>query len=354
MTQKAYIAGTGMITSIGGNTAMTAAAVKAKVSGYKASQFFNMQGYQITMASVPDEVFSSVDVEIETGELYCDQFDRIIKMAIIAIREAVSQQSIKKPIPLILALPELEQTEDYVPLELLLANLVNQKDLMLRAGEIQCVSTGRAAGIQGLELAIKTLFEKGEDYVLIGGSDSFEDAKRLYDLDETDRLLAQNRMDGFAVGEGACFILLTLQPELALKHNGHIISLALPGSSQEVGHYYSDKIYKGDGLDNAFKHALVDCAENSIDTIYSSMNGENHWAKEYGVATIRNKHFFKESVKTEHPADCFGDLGVATGTGLLGLSAESLLKDKNQKKQLVYSSSDGAWRSAVQVEKICM
>lgn len=341
-----------MITSIGGNTAMTAAAVKAKVSGYKASNFFNMQGFPITMASVPHDIFSSVEADIETGELYCDQFDRIIKMAIIAIREALSQIPINKPVPLILAMPEVTQADDYVPLELLMTNLAKQKDLQLKFDKIQSVSTGRAAGIQGLELAIKTLFEKGEEYVLVGGSESYEDAKRLYDLDETDRLLAENRMDGFAVGEGAGFILLTRKPDRAMKKNGYIISLSSPGSSQEEGHYYSDKTYKGDGLDKAFKMALSGCTENSIDTVYTSMNGENYWAKEYGVASIRNKRVLKEAVKTEHPADCYGDLGIATGTVMLGLSANNLWNDPEQKHQLIYSSSDGVWRSAVRTEKI--
>ena len=82
------------------------------------------------------------------------------------------------------------------------------------------------------------------------------------------------------------------------------------------------------------------------------MNGENHWAKEYGVASLRNKNMFKEAIQIQHPADCYGDLGSATGSVLIALAAENLLKSNDAKSHLVYSSSDTAKRGAVVIEKI--
>jgi len=114
----------------------------------------------------------------------------------------------------------------------------------------------------------------------------------------------------------------------------------------------SDEPYRGDGLDQAFKLALHDYTGNAIRTIYSSMNGEQQWAKEYGVAYLRNKEKFHDPVKIEHPADCYGDLGSATAPVLMGLAAESLLKQPGLGTHLVYSSSDGAARAAVRMEKL--
>ena len=82
------------------------------------------------------------------------------------------------------------------------------------------------------------------------------------------------------------------------------------------------------------------------------MNGEHHWAKEYGVAYARNREFFHDLVKIEHPADCHGDLGSATGPVLTGLAAEALFRQNGPATHLVYSSSDGATRAAVRVEKL--
>ncbi len=114
----------------------------------------------------------------------------------------------------------------------------------------------------------------------------------------------------------------------------------------------SDEPYRGDGLDQAFKKALINHAQPNIHTIYSSMNGENHWAKEYGVAYIRNKPAFQGKVEIEHPAQCYGDVGAATAPLLIALAAEALFKDRNAHTHLVYSSSDTAKRGAIVVEKL--
>jgi 3-oxoacyl-[acyl-carrier-protein] synthase-1 len=348
-----YIAGIGMVTPVGANTAMTAAAVKAGVSGYQASGYFTRKTRQpITMTGVPLEVFMSMQVEIDEGSYYSAQYDHIIKMAILALREAVSRQSIKKPVPLILAIPETHPNVSYIKPEALIKNLINQKDLPLHADLVRCIDTGRAAGIEGLELARHYLYQQKADYVLLGGSDSHWVYPRLGELDKADRVLAPDSMDGFAPGEGAGFLLLTRHPERAMTQDGHIIAIARPGVSQEPGHLFSDQTYRGDGLDQAFKQALSDHTGDGIHTVYSSMNGEHHWAKEYGVAYTRNQASFLDPVKVAHPADCYGDLGAATGPVLIGLAADSLWKQPGLATHLVYSSSDGAWRAAVRVEKM--
>ncbi len=355
---KAYIAGIGMITSIGADAAMTNASVNAEISGYERSDFFNKQGHPMTLATVPTDVFSLVDIEIDDGNYGDEQAERIIKMAVLALSEALrtadSKQLIKHPVPLILALPEENEQKNYAPIDQLTRNLLKQNQLPLKQGWIRCLSTGRAAGIQGLELALNTLYEQGHDYVLLGGSDSYRDISRLSDLDDNERVLALNRTNGFAPGEGAGFLLLTRYPENALSDNDYIIALHPPGSSKEAGHIHAnrDQIYRGDGLDQAFKQALKAHSGADIQRIYSSMNGEHYWAKECGVALLRSQAHFQEPISIAHPADCYGDLGSATGPALIGLAAQHLLKQPGLATHMVYSSSDGPLRAAVRVEKI--
>ena len=349
---KMYIAGIGMVTPVGANTAMTAAAIRAGVSGYHATGYFNQQGQPITMTRVPREIFESMQADIDPGRYQSAQYDHIIIMSILALREALAGQSIKKPIPLILAMPEERPNVSYVPTDLLIANLVSQKDLPLHVDLVRCIYAGRAGGIQGLELAQHYLSHQKADFVLLGGSDSHWDSSRFRELDKAGRLLAPSSKDGFAPGEGAGFLLLTRHLERAVVRDKHIVALCQPGSSQEPGHLYSEKPYRGDGLDQAFKKALIDYRGIAIRTIYASMNGENHWAKEYGVAYTRNQASFHDPAKVEHPADCYGDLGAATGPVLMGLAADNLFKQPGLATHLVYSSSDGAPRAAVRVEKL--
>lgn len=350
-SQRAYVAGVGMVTAIGANAEMTAAAVKAGISGYTISGYFTPDEQPITMACVPDDVFTSMDIEIEEGDHYSEQYDHIIKMAIIAVQEAFFRLPIKKTVPLILTMPEQSDNAEHIDSELLIANLLKQESFPLSADKVRCIHTGRAAGIQGVDLALRYLYEADEDYVLLGGSDSYLSYTRLDSLD-SERLNTPANMDTFVPGEGAGFILLTRNPNQALMRDEHIIAISQPGIAEEPGHLFSDEPYLGDGLDKAFKQALKDYTGPAIETVYSSMNGEQHWAKENGVAMMRNHVCFNEQVTTEHPADCFGDLGAATGSVLMGLASLRLLNQSNHAVNLVYSSSDSAWRTAVLIHKV--
>lgn len=340
----------GMITPVGKNTAMTAAAVNAGISAYATSEYTNQHGHSITMASVPNSIFDDVQAEIDEGDRFNLQHDHVIKMAIIAIREACAPYTREQPIPLILAMPDVQTDTDQ--LSSLTQNIEQNCKPWVSVQQTRSIRSGRAAGMEALEFAFRYLYDLPHDFLLIGGSDSYQDDARLVPLNE--RLLTVGNPDSFAPGEAAGFLLLTRHPELAEVRNGHIIALHQPGIANEPGHLSSDDVYRGDGLDQAFKKALINQPEHNIHSIYSSMNGENYWAKEYGVAFLRNRAAFQDPVKIEHPAECYGDLGAATSTVLIALAAEHLFKHTKAKAHLVYSSSDTSKRGAVVIEKIAI
>lgn len=351
--QKLYIAGIGMITPVGANTAMTVAAVKAGVSAYAETEYYGQRDQPITMASVPTVVFDEIDAEIGEGDRFNLRHDRVVKMAVLALREACALQSTKQPIPLVLAMPEgQDDSEGLVPLVQVLEQ--NCKP-WVHAQQCRSLHSGRAAGLEAIEFAFRYLYDLPGDFFMIGGSDSYRDYARLNPLSEDGRLRVPDSQDGFAPGEAACFILLTRKPEFALARRGHIIALHPPGIADEPGHLYSEEAYRGDGLDRAFKKALSHRPQPAgIHRIFSSMNGESHWAKEYGVAFTRNRDAFHDPVGIEHPADCYGDLGAATGPVLIALAAEQLLGHTKTESHLVYSSSDHGRRGAIVVEKMAL
>ena len=304
------------------------------------------------MATVPNGIFDEFESDIETGNYYGQLYGRLIKMSIIAIREAIKGISPKGPIPLVLALPQSRDKAIPQPAELILHNIKIQPDLaQVDIKQAQLIHTGRAGGIQTLEIAQRFLYGLNHEYVLIGGVDSYCEYPILMALDEDKRLMATGRMDSFVPGEGAAFLLVTRNPAVALQVQGQCISLGNPGIAQEPGYMESEEPYLGEGLDQAFKKALLNTRE-PVTTLYSSMNGENFWAKEYGVALMRNQQHFVEELNVEHPADCFGDLGAATGTTLLILSAARLLSREKESSHLVYASSDNQWRAVVGLNKV--
>jgi len=347
---KLYIAGIGMVSALGSNTAMTSAAVKAGISGYAVSNYYGENNNAITMANIPNDVLAEIDAVIDEGNAFCERHYRVTLMAIAAVREACSLHTTEQPIPLLLAMPDVqEDTEDLSPM---IDNIETNCEPWVSVAKSRSIYSGRAAGMEAIDFAFRFPNDAGHKYILVGGSDSYQDYDRITPLAEEARLMEEDNMDGFAPGEAASFLLLTSDPTLAMVRNDHVVALRPPGIANELGHLHSNEPYKGEGLDNAFKKALAKIEHSNIDSIYSSMNGENHWAKEFGVAYMRNKAGFTETVNIEHPADVLGDVGSATSTVLIALAAEDLYKYRQAKTHLVYSSSDTAKRGAIVLEKI--
>lgn len=339
-----------MITALGPSVATTVAAIRAGKSAYAISEYKTEDGKPITMARIPDAVFNLIDAEIDEGDRFNLRYDRITKMAILAAREACSQKIAEQSVPIVLGVSD--RPMDQEGLGSLLENLQENCKPWISTQLSRSLHSGRVAGIEAIDFAFNYLYELDYPYVLIGASDSFLDDYVITPLANEYRLLTAGASNAFAPGEAASCLLLTRYPQFAELRQGYGIALCRPGMAHEEGHLYSSAPYKGEGLDQAFKQALNNQPRQSIQSIYSSMNGENHWAKEYGVAYLRNKEKFIEHVKIEHPADCYGDLGVATGTTLIAIAAEDLHKDRNAKKHLVYSSSDFGKRGAIVVEKV--
>jgi len=353
LTKDIYVAGIGMLTPIGFDAPSSCAAIKAGISAYALSDYRTQTGKQVTLSGIPDGVFSEMEIEIDEGEYYSSHLDHVIRMSVFAIKEALSKQNINNPIPFIFSLQEPHKNLTPVNTETLMTNFVDQCEFPLDIKKSHFLSSGRASGILGLELAMRYLNEQNEDYVLLGGADSHWSRSHIGLLDKDERLNVEGSTDGFVPGEAACYILLTRHPEKALNNAGNIISLSAPGTGHEPGHLGSEQPYLGEGLDQAVKQALKGYSGGNITKIYNSMNGESHWAKEFGVITIRNKAHFNESMQVIHPAQNYGDLGAATGSMLIGVAAHELLKQTQQEDtHLVYASSDSAWRAAVRVSNI--
>ena len=350
--QQIYIADMEMLTPVGANVEMTAAAILADISAYRLSDYFSKNDEPVTMALAPDALFQTLDIDIEEGDFYGAQHDRVIKMALLVLQQILSRVDIKHSIPLILSFPEpLNHAVCSYP-KTLVANILARQELPFRKELLRGLYRGRSGGIEAIDLASRYLIDQNHDYVLIGASDSFYQCPRLAELDESDRLLSAGNSDAFAPGEAAGFILLTSQPRLAKKFGESIFEVCLPGLAEEPGHILGDEPCLGEGLDKAFKNAILNYSGTEIGSVYSSMNGERYWSKEYGVAMIRNKQYFHDDVVINHPADCYGDLGAATAPVLVGLAAMDMLRSTGPASSMIYCSSDNAARSALCLQKI--
>lgn len=350
---RAYIAGTGTITSAGGDSAMNYHSVKAGINCFRSADYFTQNRERMSMALVPEGALPPLLDELNVRGKISFRYRRVLRMCHVAATQAMLEYKGEPPVPLIFSAPtnDFGLTEQFP--EHFFQYLIQQSGLPIDAANSRLIFTGRTGVLDALDLALRYMYEAGFETVLIGGGDSCQNSELLKALDKKGRIHAPGVMDGFTPGEGAGFILLTANPQIAQCSGTHIPSLLIPGFGSEAGHWFSEQAYKGDGLAQAFHRTLSNYASNNtINTIYSSMNGENFWAKEYGVAMVRNQKYFTDNCRIQHPSDCYGDLGAATGAVLINLAAYDVVNGGHVTPDLIYCSSDHNYRAATCLEAL--
>jgi 3-oxoacyl-[acyl-carrier-protein] synthase I len=148
-------------------------------------------------------------------------------------------------------------------------------------------------------------------------------------------------------GEGAGFLLLrsNIKPASGKTPLAMVLGVS---TGEEKGHRYSEEIYRGDGLASTLQQLFGSVPQRTekVRTGYAGFNGENFWAKEWGVAYMRSQEQFDTDFRVEHPADCFGDPGAALGPLAVGLAAIGMQKGYRNGPSLVWCSSDREPRAA--------
>jgi 3-oxoacyl-[acyl-carrier-protein] synthase-1 len=203
---------------------------------------------------------------------------------------------------------------------------------------------GRAAALVALENAIAALAVDSSRPILVGGVDTFFDLRLLATLGQEGRVLGPRVMDGFVPGEGAAFLLLDAERTKPASNTARILAAA---STMDPGHRYGTEPARGEGLAMALE-LLRDRLSDPIGPIhvtFAGFNGENFDAKLWGVAQMRHGDLFSPEMTLEHPADCFGDTGAATGAVLMAMAAAAVSAGKPAGPALVWAASDRGMRA---------
>lgn len=342
--RSALILSTGMLTAIGLSTAQTASSARAGIARFAESSFFAKNGEPMTLALVPEEALAPVEELLDAEAAWGSRAQRLLALAVPALHEALIGVEQIQSIPLFLGLPDGFETHGAN----FLTSLTQVAELEFDHECSETFCAGRAAGLLALDRALEFLASGRGPLAIIGGVDSYFDEEVLRELDIEDRLLGEGVMDGFIPGEGACFLLLGVPSAPRAAHTAMPMLISAFGLERENGHRYSQEPHRGDGLARAFTQLFnySGAANMPVQTVFAGYNGENFWAKEWGVASLRNKDKFAESFAFEHPADCFGDPGAALGPLMIGLAALSMVKGYCIGPCLVWCGSDRDTRAA--------
>jgi 3-oxoacyl-[acyl-carrier-protein] synthase-1 len=347
----ALIVGAGLVCPVGLSLAESAAAARARLARFRESDCLDMSFSPYIVAQLPEEGLPALADALCQWSLQSREA-RMLRLAHAALADLFATLPADLPaVPLLLGLPE-HHTLQPLDAQRFLADLACQAGLCFDAGASIAAPRGRAAGLMALAQAAGRIDRGQAEMMLVGGVDSLLDLYVLESLDRARRIRGETVSDGFTPGEGAAFVLLASEGA-AERHGLMPLARVLAcGSGVEPGHLYSDEPYLGEGLAAAITATLEAAAmPGPIQTIYCSFNGERYWAREFGVARIRNGEHFADDARMEHPAECCGDLGAAHGVALAALAVDGLAKGYRRGPALVYASSDHGDRAATVLDR---
>jgi len=340
------IASAGLISPVGLSLAETAASARARVARLAELPWLDRHLEPFVAGTVPDEGLPELAKPLANLPLQPREA-RMLRLAHAALEEALQPLGGQgAPLPLLLGLPEHHTTAPLQP-KTFIERLAVQAAGLVDAKRSVAAPRGRAAGLMALREASARLARGDCEMLLVGGVDSLVDLYVLGTLDLEGRIRNQSNSDGFSPSEGAAFLLLTTAGAAAARGLQPLARLHGSAQGHEPGHLYAEAEYLGEGLAGTLDALLGEAPPpQPIATVYCSFNGERYWAREFGVARLRQSAAFAPEHAMEHPAECFGDLGSAHGPALAALAALGVKQGYRRAPCLVLASSDRGDRAA--------
>jgi len=348
------IAAIGMVTPVGLTAPASAAAIRAGIARLGESHVYGKKGGPLVMGLVRDDYLPPLAGSIRNQVGFLSRQGRLLRLAAPALQEVCRKLALPQLPPLLLALPASWPASAQSVGPALLGQLAVQCGLTLDLRRSRVIQKGRAGGLLALRQALDLLTTQREPYVLVGGVDTYLECSLLKELDKEDRLAERGVSDGFIPGEAAAFLLLRLASQGRVSPIAPIARISSLGIGVEPGHLYSPQPYLGDGLADALREVFGSLPPDApkVCCVYAGLNGERFWAKEWGVAYLRNRVRFEEQLELEHPVECIGDVGAALGPLMLGLAAMGVQRGYRSSPCLVWCSSDKEERAAALVQHV--
>ena len=288
MKSPVFILGWGAVTAVGFSADQTCAAIRAAITGFGESNFFQnslepvpLIAAQVPLGPPPDE----------------DQiFNRLVRMASHALRECLDSTNVE-PSRTALLLGVREPFREHPDLD---GNVPAFLPAIEKAIQLQFHSAsvvlpeGNAAAFHGLDIARSLLDAEKVDSCIVGGVDSYFTPYDLRLFEDTYRLKREGVAQGFIPGEGAAFLGITrglVNPEQFIK--GEIIGLGLTNEDSDVT-VLSDGQPTGKALQRALEATIEDAQQSESAIVFrvSDLNGEYYRGMDSVLAQVR---FYRSS-----------------------------------------------------------
>lgn len=334
------VVGFGAATGIGQTAPATAAAARAGIAGFAEHPFMSdrmARPYILAMAPYLGP--------------YLPLSERLVGLAVPAVKEALASVAGRLPAPSIATFVGLPSPRPGVPAEVgpeLTQQLATLTIPKCRLDPVLLLPQGHAAGLMAVEAGCQTIQEGKSLFCLAGGVDSYIDPDTMDWLEKHEQVHHVDNAWGFIPGEAAAFCLLCgekVAEELKLGVLCRIVAIA---TDQEPNRIKTGTVCVGQGLTKAFRKVLPALpADARVSNVLCDQNGEAYRADEYGFSLTRTNKYFVDGSDFGAPADCWGDVGAASGPLYILLAAAAAQKGYARGPwSLAWTSSEGGERSS--------
>lgn len=341
-TGSICVVGVGAATSIGMTASATAAALRAGIVGFGDHPFmFDRAGEPFVVARAPY-------INTQTfGE------DRFVGLALPAAREALEPVSrVMRTCVLIPTIVGLPESRPGLPSEIESALTAKLPEASLNKCVIAHPTTllnGHSAGLMAIEYACRVIRGGETEFCLVGGVDSYMEPDTLTWVEDCGQLHNVYNAWGFIPGEAAGFCVLCSDAVAAryeLKVLGRLLGVAV---AQEENRMKTQTVCIGKGLTEAVRNVLQSLTSDDtrIDNTICDLNGEAYRADEFGFMLARTPQRFEDTSRFTTPADCWGDVGAASGPLFVLLASTAAIRGYAYGPlTLLWTSSEGGERAA--------
>lgn len=264
--------------------------------------------------------------------------------------EVLARQS---RIPLFVGLPEIRPGFSESDGRWLCAQL-SQGPAIAVFANAEPLFLGHAASLEALRQACEHLSKGGTELCVVGGIDSYVQPETLAWLDENRQLSSAKNRSGFVPGEAAGFALVSTR--WASQCLGRPLArVRAVHCARETKLIKRDVVCLGDGLCEAVSSVLgAACPSRpAIQTVYCDINGERYRSEEWGFVSLRLPCACADPASYEAPANCWGDVGAASGILFIGLAGQGWRRGyANGQEALLWASSEAGLRSAALLESV--
>lgn len=345
MSEPLYLISTGARTPLGLHSAAAAAAVRAAISSCAEHPFMIDQA--------GDPMAASMDALLEP-DTPCKQ--RMMAMAQTALQEAclpLAENQAITELPLLFGLPEPRPGFNEEDAKWIGYQLSHNTELPVNISHHRAFMSGHSAALSVLDQARNEMAQGDYQACLIGGVESYFHPDTMEWLDKNRQLHGSVSRSGFVPGEGAGFCLI-MTPSAAQQAGLKPLALITQtATAWETKLIKTQDINLGEGLTQSVRNTVahLNPQQQRVNSIYCDINGERYRGEEWGFTCLKLAQYFDDPTGYWSPADCWGDMGAASGALFMTLATQAAQRGYAAGAQsLLWAGSENGLRASALLE----